>query len=227
MTGRSRKGVWMSAIGVLCAGLSGCSPDLPPVGHTWAVDLSQAEWLDPEKIAPYVSLYSDDYPIFVNIQAHDAPRVDMLFVLATDDGQQDTCSRTILMSGVRFKKNGTFEIGPTDFGLANGLNTQELVMTGQMSEDRTELTSIELTGYVDFDTIPPDLFEPAADKTLCETFEALVTCVECPSGSGDCVYTHTTNVTADLLEDVPIEVIDTPDCHETCDASAENPECDL
>jgi hypothetical protein len=59
-----------------------------------------------------------------------------------EDITQDHCSRTIAMDGITLNTDGHFEFAPEDFTLPNGAMTEDLHMTGQLSDDLSTTHSI-------------------------------------------------------------------------------------
>ncbi len=205
-----------------------CGPQFPEVGQSWAVDTSSAIWEEPASAASLAKVFSSIYPFYIGLHALEDDQATFLLVIGDDDGQ-DFCSRTVQMAEVNMNEDLSFSYGPKDFTVANGFTTESLQFSGQMSEDFSEITDIAFIGNLNLGSAPEDMFAiPKLDLETCELVELYgMSCGPCDDGSNECLQAKVTGAIATSTPDISLVEIDTPDCHEQCDASAENEECDL
>jgi hypothetical protein len=203
--------------------LSGCgSKDAsndavaPEAGQAWWVDISAAEVIEPAGADGIVALIQGDYALLtgaINVTESD---FGMLFALAGEDGTQDHCNRTIAMNGINLNSDGSFEFGPEDFTIANGIHTEDLELTGTFSADLSSINDITLKGWVQVSSIPEDLL-PLDGMDVCELLETIdISCVRCRDGSRECLHVHTEGLTGELRESVSLEEITEADGFDDC-----------
>jgi len=221
-----------------CLMLPGCEaePDvqepeilMPSPGMTWSVDFESGTWTSPENVDLALAMFTGEYPFFMGVSAVSGQEMDLVLAIATEDGQdQDMCNRTVIMPGVSFFGDRTLQFGPLDFIIANGITTENMLLTGELDETFTQLTSVAISGQVVLSTIPPDMLEMGEDQTHCELLELLeIPCTPCRDGTVDCVDLAIEGVSALVADGVSLQSLDVADCHDACELSADNPDCDL
>ena len=201
---------------------------MPPVGQSWSVDTSSANWVSPEGADALAEVFSSMYPFFLGVHALEDDQASFLMVIG-DEGTQDYCSRTVQMEGVTINSDLTFSFGPQDFVVANGFTTEALTFSGQISDDFSTISEMSFEGNLNLGTGPEDLFAmEGSDLTACEMVELFeMSCGACADGSDMCLLATVTDAVATGTPDLTLVEIDAPDCHGQCDISAENDDCDL
>ena len=206
----------------------GCGPDYPPVGQSWAVDTTSANWVEPEGADALAEVFASMYPFYLGLHEIEGDQATFLMVIGDGD-DQDFCSRTVQMNTVTIQKDLSFTYGPADFTVANGFTTESLNFSGQISEDFATISDINFTGNLNLGTGPEDMFAMEGfDMTTCELVEVFnLRCGPCADGSTECLQAQVTEATAEVVPELSLIEIEKPDCHAQCDTSPENEDCDL
>jgi len=203
--------------------LIGCgSPVVPPVGTSWDIEITSANWVAPDNIEDVAGLLTGNYGMMLGISTTDGTTAD--FILGTsEDGQQQMCNRTVTMPAVSFDETGAFVWGPQNFSLANGIQTKQLVLTGVYDEASGGI-ELAVSGTTIIDTIPEEDFS-IGGLTVCELLDTIqVACEAC--AEGQCLFTEVNSLVGSPGGS-SVRPVDLPDCHEECDTSVKNPDCTL
>ena len=201
---------------------------VPEVGTTWRFDFDGGEWVEPSNAESVLEYFPTDYTALLGVQAVSAGTMDLTLAIATTAGAQDFCNRTVLMPGVRVNADRTFQFGPEDFTIANGITTENLILKGVLSEDLKTISEVSFSGDIVMATVPDDLLEVPEGVSLCEILAELrVPCVACRDGALDCLRVQKIGIAADAATGVVVQPMARSDCHVECALSAENPDCDL
>jgi len=215
----------MRALPLLVLMCFGCQAEMPPAGHVWSVDTTSATWLQPDGAAELVATMAASYPFFMGTWATEGNQATLILVIG-DEGDQDFCSRTVLMPSITVRRDQSFGFGPADFTIANGFTIEDFAMTGQFSDDFEQVSEMAFTGNLNLATAPPEMLLGGGDTTACELVESFqMACNACRDGSDECLNAQVIGAEATRAPDITLIEIDQADCHAQCEASAANPEC--
>lgn len=206
--------------------LFGCTPEMPPDGHVWSVDTTAATWHEPAGAQALVETMASSYPFYVGAWESTGNQLTLMLAIA-DGGGQDFCSRTVLMPEMRVYRDQRFQFGPADYTIANGFTIEDFEMAGTFSTDFEAMNDITFHGNLNMSTAPPDMLPGSGDMPACELAESFnLFCNDCRDGSAECLQSHATGTFATRAAEISLIEISDADCHDQCEASAENPECE-
>jgi len=201
---------------------------VPAVGTTWDVDMDSANWTSPENVDQALALFPTSYPFYIGVTGAEGETIELMLGLAAEAGGQDMCSRTVAMAGVSVTEDHRFVFGPADFNLANGIQTEDLHFEGQLSDDLSALQTLSVSGRIVLSTIPPDMLPTIDGQTPCDLLGLMdIACSACRDGELGCVTVAADSIQSAPAPGVALEPIALPDCHASCDISADNPDCGL
>jgi hypothetical protein len=209
---------------LLCIGCADSSKDTggtpapitPTEGQSWWIDLSTSEVVEPEGGDGILSLIEGDYSLLASALNVTENSFDLLFALASDDKRQDHCNRTVSLTGLALDTDGSIAFGPQDFTIANGILTEELVITARFSADLSALDEIDLKGAIRLSTIPEDML-PLGGVEPCALLESIdISCEPCKDGVVDCIGVHTTGLAGVLQTDLTLDPVSEADAHADC-----------
>jgi len=124
-------------------------------GRTFSMDLTDAEWLEPEGGGGLVSgLFAGVF--LLGIQEVLEHEIDIIFAVGEDVGggviQQDPCYETVDFEPADFTRNPYFELGPKRMPLevqGQAVMLDDVQISGALVDDGTDLTDAELIANAD------------------------------------------------------------------------------
>lgn len=193
---------------------------LPPVGTTYDIGLTTAQWTIPENGAELLQLSGIESGGMIGIESASGDQIVLKLGIADGEGQ-DYCSRTLEVSGTTVFSDGAFEYGPMVLELSNGTRIEEAHLTGSFAADFSALNDMRFTGRVDLDTFDtallPEGFE-ATSEELCNLVEvtAQIACVPCTDGRVRCVEADVSQGVNPRLDDMTFLTVTQANCHSLC-----------
>jgi len=203
------------------------------VGNTYNLDITKARFVEPAGVAELL-LGQLENSILVGINSTDANVLSVIGALSADgsDGQ-DFCSPSLDFPEADYTEAPFFNIGPQDTDIAVGgydLSISALQISGTFSADGSYFGGGVMSGQLDARILAPLLVnvvgtdDPDEICVLLAGFGA--NCTPCSSdGEEYCINILADQMTAEL-QDGSLECVAGEDCHELCDLSAKNKECD-
>ena len=205
-------------------------------GQTYIMDMSAAKVIQPSGAAQVLlTLLDNDLSLQVDRVAGDTLDITVA-PTRTSDGEQDTCTPTLdfSMPG-NFAEAPAFDVGPVDvpFNVAGyTVVLYDAYSSATFAADGTFFAGGLMSGSVDARDVVIALegrgVLPSEDPaTLCELLGNYnVGCTQCQDGEPLCLELQVANIEGKLSDLVVEPVLDT-DCHERCETSCDNAECDL
>ena len=199
---------------------------LPPIGATYEVGLTTAQWTIPSNGADLLALSGVENGGLIGIESADGDQIELKFAISDGEGQ-DYCSRTLNVLGFTVASNGAFEYGPTVLELSNGTRIEKAHLTGTFTEDFSALNNMHFSGRLDLDTFDTDLLPEnlkEEQNKLCELIFLVteVKCVPCEDGRERCVPTDVFQDVNPRLEDVTLLSVTQANCHSKCTENLED-----
>ena len=201
----------------------------PPIGTTWAIDVSQATWVTPEDVEDLVELMTADYPALLGISGADSTTVNAMLAIGDATGQL-MCNRTVEVIGLTVDDDGVLTFSSESFSLANGMTMADMTLTAAIDAETGSITSLDARCHVVMSSIPADLLPLGEGQTACDMTEGLgMPCILCPSepatgGVPDCIEVQVTGFRGNVLTEINLVPITEADCHPECGDNSED--CD-
>lgn len=205
-------------------------------GQTYVMDMSAAKVVQPSGAAQ-VLLTMLDNDLSLQVDRVDGDTLEITVAeTRTSDGEQDTCKPTLdfSMPG-NFAEAPAFDVGPVDvpFNVAGyTVFLYDAYSSATFAPDGTFFAGGLMSGFVDARDVVEALegrgVLPSEDPaTLCELLGNYnVGCTACQDGEPLCLELQVANIEG-KLSDLVVEPVLEADCHELCEASCANAECDL
>ena len=203
------------------------STPMPAVGSTWQFSFESGVWQEPANVSDVLAYFPTDYNVLLGVHAVDGDTMDVLLAIANEDGTQDLCTRTVFMKGVKVAADGSYAFGPSDFTIANGLKTENLVLKGIFVSDMKVMLDTSFSGDIVASSVPADMMELPEGVTLCEVLAELdLPCTACNDGSEDCLRMEKTGIAPEVASGGALTLVEQADCHASCPGAADNPDCE-
>lgn len=151
----------------------------------------------------------------------------------SSDEVQDVCLPTFDLPSADFTEDPWIHFGPAPAALA--VPSGEIVdlvtmeFDGTFSPDLATVGGIRLSWEVDMRTLPTSLAEGLGTDDPCSLLVTVgASCQACTTdGEPNCLVMRFDQITAVRADGVAVEEIAEANCHPGCDASADNPECEM
>ncbi|MED5370031.1 MAG: Ig-like domain-containing protein [Myxococcota bacterium] len=213
------------------------------VGNVYALDLQadSVRIVIPEDVGSVLEQYLE-VALLLEVSAADASEIDMFGAIASEDDSeaQEYCDPTLAFPTADFSGAPYFQLGPqttTISAAGYSVEIMDLFISGDFAADGSYWGGGVLQGMVDTRPLVPlledcdadgsteDTADDCDDNGICELVEGFgVECEDCGGGENYCLEIRAEGLGGDKIDTDLVEVEDN-DCHELCDASAENPEC--
>ena len=200
------------------------------VGTVYDLDLSSGRIVIPEGVGSVLESYLTVQILLEVTSASDT--IEFLGAIGDEDnpGTQDYCTETLnFPEAADFSESPFFRIGPatTTISVAGyEVTIEDLEISGTFSDDGSWFGGGVLAGQIDTAPLAVLVGDDEEDDAVCNLVAGFgVECVECPNGTDLCLEIKAVDLSGTAIES-DVEVIEASDCHENCDASWENEECD-
>ncbi len=212
----------------------GTAAECDLTGNTYLVQLTEARFVEPAALGDLIGQYLDQ-DLLIGVSDATDTSLDMLGAVADPDtGGQNYCDPTIPFPTADFSESPYFSVGPEDTTLSvagYSIPINGLLLSGTFAPDCSYFGGGVLAGELDArdlgDLVGEYLGTSDPDELCAMLAGFSVTCEACTSdGEPYCVGIKADQITAEQADGVTLECVAEQDCHEQCDASADNPECD-
>ena len=200
------------------------------VGTVYDLDLSSGRIVIPEGVGSVLESYLTVQILLEVTSAGD--EIEFLGAIGDEDnpGTQDYCTETLnFPEAADFSDAPFFQIGPatTEISVAGYTVTiEDLEISGTFSEDGSWFGGGVLAGSVDTRPLAVLVGDDEEEDAVCNLVAGFgVSCIDCPDGTPYCLEIKAVDLSGVAVE-ADVEAIEQSDCHENCDASWENEECD-
>jgi hypothetical protein len=202
------------------------------VGRVYSLDLANARWVEPEGVGDYISGMLTT-ALLVSVEEVGADLRFMGAMSTEGTEEQDVCLPTTDFPDADFAHDPYFQIGPQDLTLALGgyeAFIRDFELSGVFTADGDEIARGQIVGQIDIRDIADALagtLGTSDPDTICGYLVFLgAACETCDSdGSETCLDVHIDQIDAPAV-DGAMESIAQQDCHEDCEASYSNADCD-
>jgi len=200
------------------------------VGTVYDLDLSSGRIVIPEGVGSVLESYLT-VQILLEVASAGA-EIEFLGAIGDEDnpGTQDYCTETLnFPEAADFSDAPFFRIGPATTTITVAgyeVTIEDLEISGTFSEDGSWFGGGVLAGSIDTAPLAVLVGDDEEDDAVCNLVAGFgVSCVECPNGTDLCLEIKAVDLSGTAIE-ADVEEIAQGDCHENCDASWENEECD-
>ncbi|MCP4921025.1 MAG: Ig-like domain-containing protein [Proteobacteria bacterium] len=199
-------------------------------GMVYDLALDSGRIVIPEGVGSVLESYLT-VQIFLEVTSA-GDEIEFLGAIGDEDvpGQQDYCTETLdFPEAADFSEAPYFKIGPatTNISVAGyEITIEDMLISGTFSSDGTWFGGGELSGSIDTRPLAVLVGDEEEDDAVCNLVAGFgVSCIPCPDGTNFCLEIKAVDLVG-TAADTDVEEIAQGDCHENCDASWENEECD-
>ncbi len=205
-------------------------------GFTYTMDLSSAKVVQPSGAAQVLlTLLNND--LALQVESVDNDTLDITVApTRTSDGEQNTCSPSLdfSMPG-NFAEAPAFEVGPVDvpFDVAGyTVMLYDGYSSATFASDGSFFAGGKMSGFMDARDVVIALegrgVLPSEDPdAFCDLLaNHNMGCTACADGEEYCLSLEVADIRGEQT-DLTLEPIDETDCHEDCENSCDNDECDI